>query len=113
LPEVRVENWIVGDAFNLLVASHTGYQRLSEPVLHRRKVFQLKDGFWFILDTAEGEGIHDFDVYWHLAPGFEWQVDSKSATAGCHKAGVAIVTTEQLFATRVLERVGKGLGQSS
>ncbi|MGH9703831.1 MAG: alginate lyase family protein, partial [Candidatus Acidiferrales bacterium] len=36
LPSVRVEHWISEDTFDLLEASHSGYQRLEPPALHRR-----------------------------------------------------------------------------
>lgn len=68
-PEVRVETWIPGGSFSLIVASHSGYCRLRQPVLHRRCVFHLKSRFWLVLDLAEGDGSHNLEIFWHLAPG--------------------------------------------
>jgi hypothetical protein len=68
-PDIRIENWIAGETFDLLVASHTGYQRLRDPVTHRRAVFHLKSHFSFVLDIVLGAGVHRLEIPWHLAPG--------------------------------------------
>lgn len=68
-PEVRVERWVAAGSFDLLVASHTGYTRLQHPVVHRRCVFYLKSRFWLVIDFADGKGVHNLEVSWHLAPG--------------------------------------------
>lgn len=68
LPKVRVEHWIRGESFDLFAASHNGYQRLTQPVIHRRWVFHLKPRFWLVRDVAEGEGEHQLDIFWHFAP---------------------------------------------
>jgi hypothetical protein len=69
LPEVRVDNWTVGDTFAFFEGRHTGYRRLAKPVIHRRSIFYLKSRFWVIRDVAEGVGEHRLDLHWHLAPG--------------------------------------------
>lgn len=67
LPNVTVENWTVGENFDLFVGSHDGYSRLASPVIHRRWVFGLKSQFWFVRDQALGDGEHQLDLYWHQA----------------------------------------------
>lgn len=79
LPEVSVENWTAGNCFDLLIAKHSGYARLANPVLHRRYVFGLKSQFWLVLDTVEGQGNHHADVFWHLASDLRWQLQENSA----------------------------------
>ena len=71
IPNVKAETWLKGDTFNLLVASHDGYRRLLEPVLHRRFVFHVQGGLWFIRDVAEGQGSHLLETFWHFAPDIE------------------------------------------
>jgi hypothetical protein len=66
-PQVEVRQWIEDPAFDLFEGMHTGYQRLSEPVTHRRWVVGVRDGIWLIRDVAEGTGSHEFDVYLHFA----------------------------------------------
>lgn len=70
LPGVRVDTWIEGETFDLFAATHSGYLRLAEPVTHERSVFHVKSQFWLVRDRLLGEGMHAFDVFWHLAPGF-------------------------------------------
>ena len=65
-PQAKVERWVRGKGFDLLVASHDGYQRLEAPVTHRRWVVSLKGGLYLIRDVAEGQGRHRFDLGWHL-----------------------------------------------
>jgi hypothetical protein len=68
LPEVRAESWITGERFSYFSGSHTGYLRLSDPVLHRRFVFHLYKNFWMVRDTAEGKTAHVLETFWHLDP---------------------------------------------
>jgi hypothetical protein len=69
LPKVRVDHWIRGEAFDLFEGSHNGYERLPQPVTHRRWIFHLKRDFWLVRDIAEGVGEHQLDISWHFAPG--------------------------------------------
>jgi hypothetical protein len=66
LTQTEVEQWIQGPAFDLLVASHDGYQRLPQPVTHRRWVVSLKNGLYLVRDLVEGQGRHRLDISWHL-----------------------------------------------
>jgi hypothetical protein len=91
LPGVHVENWTMGSSFDLLVASHDGYARLADPVIHRRHVFGLKSQFWLVLDSLEGQGNHRADVFWHLASDLHWQLQTNSALATWEKGGVALL----------------------
>jgi Heparinase II/III-like protein/Heparinase II/III N-terminus len=68
LPRVEAEGWISGKTFDLFVGSHDGYSRLPNAVVHRRYVFSLKSGIWFIRDLALGYGEHQLDLSWHLGP---------------------------------------------
>jgi Heparinase II/III-like protein/Heparinase II/III N-terminus len=68
LPSISVERWIARKSFALLIASHNGYTRLADPVIHRRWVFQLNSNFWFVRDLATCVGRHTFVVNWHLGP---------------------------------------------
>lgn len=65
-PLVKVEQWVTGHAFNLFQGSHDGYSSLPSPVTHRRWVFHRKRLFWFVRDLAEGRGLHQLDISWHL-----------------------------------------------
>ncbi|MGA8273496.1 MAG: alginate lyase family protein [Candidatus Sulfotelmatobacter sp.] len=71
LPKVRVETWLNGQTFDFFAGSHDGYRRLSGPVLHRRFVFHVKGGLWFVRDVAEGHGSHLLEIFWHFSPDLE------------------------------------------
>jgi len=68
IPNVKAERWVNGQTFDLFSGSHDGYCRLPEPVIHRRSIFHVKGGSWFVRDLAEGEGIHLLESFWHFAP---------------------------------------------
>ncbi len=65
-PHVKVEQWISGPHFDLFQGRHDGYSRLFPPVLHRRWVFHERGGLYVVCDRAEGSGLHQLDVAWHL-----------------------------------------------
>ena len=66
LTESKVEQWMQGKGFDLVVASHDGYERLVPPVTHRRWVLSLKNGVYLVRDVVEGQGKHQLDISWHL-----------------------------------------------
>ncbi len=68
LPSVRADGWINGSSFDFFAGSHDGYCRLKSPVLHRRWVFSLKSEFCLVRDRAEGRGLRQLDIFWHLNP---------------------------------------------
>jgi hypothetical protein len=71
IPRVTAETWLNGKTFDFFAGSHDGYRRLRESVLHRRFVFHVKGGLWFVRDVAEGQGKHLLETFWHFAPEIE------------------------------------------
>ena len=67
IPETKADLWIPGSTFALFAGSHSGYERLPEPVRHRRFVFHLHGSFWLVRDVAEGRGSHLLETSWHFA----------------------------------------------
>jgi len=68
IPRTQTDLWITGTSFTLFAGSHSGYERLPEPVRHRRFVFHLHGSFWLVRDVAEGSGSHLLETSWHFAP---------------------------------------------
>jgi Heparinase II/III-like protein/Heparinase II/III N-terminus len=101
IPEVRAERWLAGSTFALLEASHTGYCRLPDPVVHRRSVFYLYDGFWLVRDLAVGRERHQLEIFWHFAAdvvvkngpqGVVAMQNGASSASGCeHLARLALM----------------------
>jgi Heparinase II/III-like protein/Heparinase II/III N-terminus len=71
LPLTQAECWIPGPTFSLFAGRHSGYERLAQPVRHRRFVFHLHGVFWLVRDVAEGRGSHLLETSWHFAPDLE------------------------------------------
>jgi heparinase II/III-like protein len=93
VPSVKVETWVTGKSFSLLDAHHDGYERLTDPVTHRRSVFHRKGQFWLIRDVAAGHGSHHLELLWHLGPGLSPESTKDNLFAeGQDK--LAFITTE-------------------
>jgi hypothetical protein len=93
LTNARAECWIKGETFDFFVGSHDGYTRLAQPVLHRRLIFFRKNRFWFVRDLALGQGTHQLDVYWHIAPEL-LPVESHMGAFRGADVGLSIVASE-------------------
>jgi hypothetical protein len=73
-PDARVEvrAWDSRPDRDLFCAEHTGYARLPEPVIHRRRMVMAKHPFaWLVLDELLGRGEHEIESFLHFAPGGE------------------------------------------
>ena len=71
----RILEWSPGPSIERLVAEHSGYQRLREPVTHRRSVgFDKQKRYWFVSDKLTGASEHDLVFRFHFAPGLEVSV---------------------------------------
>ena len=67
IPVTQIEGWASGEFFDFLQASHNGYQRLPDPVVHHRLVFRGPDGICVVRDVCEGKGRHLIESFWHFA----------------------------------------------
>ena len=74
IPTTRVDDWVVGRTFTYFAGSHDGYERLSNPVTHRRCVLRIDEGgesMWLVRDLMLGmmlgRGNHDLEINWHFA----------------------------------------------
>jgi hypothetical protein len=54
-------------ADGLVIAEHAGYDRLDDPVLHRRAVVALSDAV-LVVDRLDARGAHRYSQRWPLAP---------------------------------------------
>jgi uncharacterized heparinase superfamily protein len=63
--------WQNTPEYDFFDAEHSGYQRLAQPVTHRRQVyFDKVEGWWIIRDLLGGEGSHQLQWNFHFAPEF-------------------------------------------
>ena len=57
------------EQFDYFFASHYGYTRYDDPVIHSRKVLFVKNRYWLIVDLLEAREEHLYELYFHLPPG--------------------------------------------
>ncbi|HYE66485.1 MAG TPA: alginate lyase family protein [Pyrinomonadaceae bacterium] len=82
----QVLSWDVKTDLDIIVAEHSGYERLAAPVKHRRAVeFNKRERFWLIEDAFVGRGEHVFRFRFHLAPGLEAGVHANGIVLACDK----------------------------
>lgn len=81
LPVTQTDEWIDAATFSFFDASHSGYERLPEPVRHRRVVFHPKGSFWLVRDIAAGRGLHSLETNWHFAPGIQVSLQTNAFIA--------------------------------
>jgi hypothetical protein len=93
VPKVQMEAWIAGKTFDLFIGSHDGYSRLPNPVVHRRLVFSLKSGVWFVRDQVLGSGERQLDLFWHIAPALRALAGPEHVYLG-EAGGLRFVTDE-------------------
>ena len=69
-PVARLLRWQSGPDIAWAEAEHRAYERLPDPVVHRRRVFLVKrGGYCVVVDDLQGAGEHRLDVRFQLAPG--------------------------------------------
>lgn len=68
-PKTTIEKAVIQSDDDVIVASHTGYEHLSDPVRHERSIaFNKKEGFWTIKDRLETKGVHSILQTFHFHP---------------------------------------------
>ncbi len=71
----RLLRWESGARRDFVSAEHHGYERLREPVTHRRSVtFDKRARLFVVEDELAGAGEHTFKFRFHAAPGIEARV---------------------------------------
>lgn len=74
--ESRVSHWSSNNAEDRLIASHDGYQRLPDPVVHTRDIRLLKtDRLVEVADEFQCGGSHQVELHWHFSDQCHVEVD--------------------------------------
>lgn len=68
IPQAKIHRWITTRDYDFVDGSHNGYERLKNPVTHRRMVFFVKPEYWIMVDFLTGHGMHKYDQYFHFPP---------------------------------------------
>lgn len=67
-PYAKAEITLKHKSANGFVLAHDGFSRIPGVKIHTRTVQITSDGIE-VLDTLEGSGMVEIDIYWHFAPG--------------------------------------------
>ncbi len=65
----EVEGFRATDAASFVTASHDGYQRLPDPVRHRRTILRFARHYWIMLDALDAASAHHVSLTFQSAPG--------------------------------------------
>jgi len=66
LPGHKLTTAQLGETIDYIDACHNGYQRLDDPVVHRRRVMFVKPEYWLIVDTFEAVGSHNYELSFNI-----------------------------------------------
>ena len=66
--QATARRWYFSNVFDVVEGEHQGYQRLPDPVLHRRRVFFVKPSCYLMTDRLSGPGTHSHELLFHLPP---------------------------------------------
>jgi hypothetical protein len=90
---VRVLSWESTPERDRIVAEHSGYECLVEPLKHRRGViFHKRDRWWLIEDEINGGGEHKFAGRFHFDAGLEISLfESNSVMAYDKQSGARLL----------------------
>lgn len=80
MPQARLRQWVAHETFELADADHEAYRRLSDPVVHRRRVLFVKRRYWILVDDLSGMKEHRIDLRFQFAP-IAVEVDALRTTA--------------------------------
>lgn len=99
-----VRCWSSTDQFDYVDGSHDGYQRLSDPVTHRRRICFVKPHFWLVLDELAAKEEHIFAQYFHFGPEASLQQAGDLTLTASYSNGAGIVVKPVVAKGLALER---------
>lgn len=77
---------------DVFVARHDGYERLTDPVMHRRRIeFDKPSRILRVTDTLDCKGTHTVEIFWHFAETCRAQVVGKEITAVCGNQSITML----------------------
>ncbi len=107
-PRTALHHWMTSATIDYVEASHNGYERLPQPVRHRRSALFLKPDYWFVRDEFTGAGTHQLDRYFHFTPG-ELTCDPEAGVVTTRRASgetLALIPVEREGVETVILRNG-------
>ncbi|WP_200387671.1 heparinase II/III family protein [Thiocapsa imhoffii] len=89
----------------ILEAEHDGYQRLNDPLVHRRRwSFDKTERVFQIIDTFDCHGTHRIDRWWHFSENCEIKISTNSVEAVNGRNRIQLMFDKDLHANIVHHR---------
>jgi hypothetical protein len=102
--ESTLRAWSSTDRFDYVDGSHDGFERLNDPVTHRRRVVFVKPRFWLVVDELTAGAQHRYDQYWHFGPDAQVTQDKDLSVTACYNTEAGIVVKPVLTDGLSLQR---------
>jgi hypothetical protein len=92
-----LSNWKSEKQFDFLEVSHNGYNRLEDPVIHKRSItFEKEAKFWIIQDYFYGNANHKIEIFFHFAPKLDLQRIGKHITTCAKGFNIALLLSDDI-----------------
>lgn len=91
MAEGTLHSWSTTDKFDYVDGTHNGYERLEDPVTHRRRICFIKPYFWVVLDNLTAEKEHTYDQYFHFGENAELTRNKDLEIAAKYNNGAGII----------------------
>ncbi|HZI94548.1 MAG TPA: alginate lyase family protein, partial [Patescibacteria group bacterium] len=89
-PQARLRRWRSTEEFDFADADHDAYARLSDPVVHRRRVLFVKSRYWVIVDDLSGSHDHTVELRYQFGPDYEVDLSRAPWVAARGPAGAGL-----------------------
>jgi hypothetical protein len=90
----RCLQYATNDDEDLWLAEHDGYLRLTDPVLHRRRLqYRKPERVLVVTDELVGKARHAYELHWHFSEGCEVKVSGNDAWVRCERTEIRITTS--------------------
>ena len=75
------------NTLSFVPGARDGFERLADPVTHRRRVVFVKPAFWLVIDELSAEGRHRYDQHWHFGPEATLEEAEDLSVTACYENG--------------------------
>jgi hypothetical protein len=67
-PRARLLSWRTDSHLEVADGEHQAYDRLLDPVRHRRRILFVENSFWVVIDDLQGAAPHGVEIRFQFAP---------------------------------------------
>ena len=92
-------SWLSEKRFDFVEGKHDGYERLPDPVVHKRSILFLKNDYWILRDQVLASDVHQVELLFHFAPTLDPQLISPAHHGDTAHLTIANGAEPAVFAT--------------